>query len=47
MSATEAADAAASVVSTLPASTSSQATEIIDNVFDKAMSFWLIAKSMP
>jgi hypothetical protein len=46
LSATEAAEAATSVVSALQASTSDQATVIIDTIFDKAMSFRLIANSM-
>ena len=46
LSATKAAEAATSVVSALQASASSQATEIVDTIFDNAMSFWLIANSM-
>jgi hypothetical protein len=46
LSAAEATEAATSVVSALQASTSDQATVIIDTIFDKAMSFWLIANSM-
>jgi hypothetical protein len=46
MSAAEAAETAASVVSALQASASDQATKVIDTIFDKAMSFWLITNGM-
>jgi hypothetical protein len=45
LSVTEAAETAASIVSALQASASNQATEVIDTIFDKAMSFWLITSS--
>lgn len=46
LSVTEATETAASIVNALQVSASSQATEAIDTIFDKAMSFWLIT-SLP